>query len=152
MENTFENTIRQLNSLIATSSDSAKSYINSANHVSDISVKTVLMKISAERYSYKDALAALIITMGGKTKEPGGAGNVIHRSWSDIRSVFSDGTDKSAITSCISADESILKIYKEAMGADYLTDNARQLIKSQLDGVEGALNELKDAAGMGNQL
>ena len=143
MENSNEKTIDILNHLIAIAEDGKDGYKNAASDVKDAVVKDIFEKYSHQRSNYIVRLQEQVTRLGGIAEQSGGPLGALHRTWMDMKSVFTSGDTNAIIKACITGEEAAVKNYKDALKNESITGYVKLVLEEQLYGIEAAINEIK---------
>lgn len=143
MENNNKKLIDKLNHLIAIANDGKYGYKTAAEEVEDVTLKQLFIQYSAERETYAEELKSRVASFGNSFQKGGGPLGALHRTWIDIKSTLTSGDREAILKACITGEEAAVKAYREALDEDYIDSITRQVITTQLSGVEAALNSIR---------
>lgn len=143
MENTNQKVIDTLNHLIAIAYDGKNGYTNAADAVKEEGMRNSFEHFSQERENYIIQLQQQVIRLGGEAQDNGGPLGALHRTWIDMKSIFTSGDKDAIVNACITGEETAIKEYKDALEEPYISGNIRQLISEQLRGIESALTRIR---------
>ena len=143
MENNNKKITDKLNHLISIANDGKYGYKTAAEDVEDVTLKQLFMQYSTEREAYAEELKSRVASFGNSSDKGGGPLGALHRTWIDLKSTISSGDREAILKACIIGEEAAVKAYKEALDDDYIDSNIRQIITTQLSGVEAALNSIR---------
>ncbi|MGE5424158.1 MAG: ferritin-like domain-containing protein [Syntrophothermus sp.] len=143
MENSNQKVIDTLNHLIAIAYDGKNGYMNAAESVKEEGMRNTFEHFSQERENFIIQLQQQVIRLGGEAQDNGGPLGAIHRTWMDMKSIFTSGDKDSIVSACITGEETAIKEYRESLEEPYITGNVKQLIAEQLRGIESALSRIR---------
>lgn len=143
MENTNQKVIDTLNHLIAIAYDGKNGYMNAAESVKEEGIRNSFEHFSQERENYIIQLQQQVIRLGGEAQDNGGPLGALHRTWMDMKSIFTSGDKDAIVNACITGEETAIKEYRDALEEPYITGNIKQLLAEQLRGVESALARVR---------
>lgn len=143
MENNNEKVIHSLNHLIAIANDGKYGYKTASEDVEDVTLKQLFMQYSEERDAYSKELKSRVASLGNSSDAEGGPLGALHRTWIDLKSTLTSGNREAILKACITGEEAAVKEYKEALENDYFDSNIRQIITTQISGIEAALNSIR---------
>ena len=147
MENSNQEIIDKLNHLISIAADGKQGYENAAKDVEDEGMKLSFQLFSEERGEYVKQLQQEVTMLGGKAEDDeGGPVGRLHRTWMDLKSVFTSGDREAIIKACTTGEEAAIKEYTEALATSYITGPLHQLISKQRQGIQNALATIKEHA------
>ncbi len=143
MENNNKKLIAKLNHLISIANDGKYGYKTAAEDVEDVTLKQLFMQYSAEREIYAEELKSRVASFGSSPDDGGGPLGTLHRTWIDIKSTLTSKDREAILKACVTGEEAAVNAYREALDEEYIDSNVRQIITTQLSGVEAALNSIR---------
>ena len=152
MENNNKKLIDKLNHLVSIANDGKYGYKTAAENVEDITLKQLFLQYSAEREAYAEELKNRVASLGGSSDEGGGPLGALHRTWIDLKAILTSGDREAILKACVTGEEAAVKAYGEALDESYLDSNIRQVITTQLSGIEAALNSIRSLVAVGKDL
>ncbi len=135
--------MKTLNHLISIANDGKTGYKTAAEDVEDVMLKHLFMQYSAEREVYAEELKSIVAGFDTISYEEGGHLGALHRTWIDLKSTLTLGDRDAILKACITGEEVAVKAYREALTYELIDRNIRQIITTQLSGVEAALNSVR---------
>lgn len=96
------------------------------------------------RYNFAKQLISVIEKMGGTPIEEGSTKAKLHRSWIDLKTIFSSDNEESIIKECIRGEEAIIEEYNDfikQMSSDEY--GLTKIIESHLGSILSAITALK---------
>jgi len=142
MENN-EKIISKLNHLVSMANDGKYGYENAAKDVKDVSLQQMFTQYSNERGRYAEELKNEVASLGGSPDKGGRPLGALHRTWMDIKSAITSGDREAIVSACVTGEEAAVKAYHDVLDDTTLTGNTRQLVSSQLGGIQAALNSIR---------
>ena len=152
MENNNKKITDKLNHLISIANDGKYGYKTAAEDVEDVTLKQLFMQYSTEREAYAEELKSRVASFGNSSDEGGGPLGALHRTWIDLKSTIISGDREAILKACITGEEAAVKAYKEVLDDNYIDSNIRQIITTQLSGVEAALNSIRSLVAVAKNL
>ncbi len=144
MENNNKKLVDKLNHLISIANDGKYGYKTAAEEVDDVTLKQLFTQYSAERETYAEELKRRVASLGNSSDEEGGGPlGALHRTWIDLKSTLTSGDREAILKACVTGEEAAVKAYRKAIDEDYIDSNIRQVLTTQLSGVEAALNSIR---------
>lgn len=143
METSTKKITDTLNHLIAIAEDGKEGYKNAAKDVEDLSVKTVFEKYSNQRAMYIMRLQEQVNKLGASASDSGGPLGALHRTWMDMKSIFTSGDRNAIINACVTGEEAAVKNYQEALKDEPINGDLKVMLTEQLAGIEHAIIEIK---------
>ncbi len=135
--------VKTLNHLISIANDGKTGYKTAAEDVEDIPLKHLFIKYSAEREVYAEELKSIFAGFDTISYEEGGPLGALHRTWIDLKSTLTSGDRDAILKACVTGDEAAVKAYREALDDELINENIRQIVTTQLSGIEAALNSVR---------
>ena len=142
MENN-EKIISKLNHLVSMANDGKYGYENAAKDVKDVGLQQMFTQYSNERGRYAEDLKNEVAALGGSPDKGGGPLGALHRTWMDIKSAITSGDREAIVAACVTGEEAAVKAYTDVLDDTMLTGNTRQLVTSQLGGIQAALSSIR---------
>jgi len=136
-------TISSLNNLIQISNDGVKGYTESAQHVEDSQLKALFTRRSQEISTYVAELQGLVVSLGGKPREPSTLGGILHRVWIDLKTVITSNDNLAILNEIERGEDVALRAYTKAAEQEDLLPHIRSVILRQLSGVQRNHDEIK---------
>jgi uncharacterized protein (TIGR02284 family) len=130
-----EHDVKVLNSLIATTIDSALGYEESADVVSNPQFSSEFRRYAQERRQVAETLRAEVRRLGGTPEEDGTIKAAAHRRWLDFRSAISGGSDEAVISEVRNGETYINEKYEAALKDDALSPETRAVIAQGYESV-----------------
>ena len=143
MANSNKKIIDTLNHLIAIAEDGREGYKNAADDVKDTTMKHIFKKYVTQRTQFITQLQNQVQNLGGSPEHNGGPLGVLHRTWMDMKAVFTSGDKNAIIKACITGELTAVKIYQEAINNEIIDGNLRAILAEQLAGIDHAMREIK---------
>jgi len=125
-----EHDIKQMNTLIAVTLDSAKGYADAANSAKGSRFATLFRERGAHRHQIVERLRTRVKDLGGEPAEHGAAIAGERRGFADLGRKMS-GNDTSVIAEVKSAEDHVMEIYQKIVLDEELSDPVRAAIESE---------------------
>ena len=123
--------IKVLNSLIATTIDSANGFEQSADVARGGRFEALFGEFATERRKLVTTLQDAVRTIGGTPNDDGSLKADLHRRWIDLRAaVTGTGGDKAVIEEVERGEDYIKAKYEAAIADDKLSANALEVIRT----------------------
>jgi uncharacterized protein (TIGR02284 family) len=140
---TREEVVSDLNNLVELVNDGKEGYQHAAAKTDAPELKALFLKLSGERIVYAEELKEHILTHGGETdNEEGGVLGGLHRGWISIKELFTANDNAALLEAITTGEKAAIAKYDYADHADHLG-----LLKSQREGIQTALNDIKHMKG-----
>jgi len=140
----YKELVGKLNTLLKRCYDSEKGYQQTAKKIANPALQQLLSTISDERRQYGHELKTEINRLGGEPDTGSSVKGDLHRTWINIKSAFSGGSEESILEECIRGEESMVNDYQAALKIDGIPIETQTLINAQLEGVHNDLNRMRN--------
>lgn len=141
---TNEKVIDRVNKLIGIAADGKQGYTNAAEEVKDTAMKASFLRFSQQRLQYVRTLQHQVTLHGGKAEDDGGdTRGMLHRTWMDMKAVFTSGSKDAIIKACTTGEEAAIKEYDAALAEPYITGEVQRILVEQKQGIQDALTTIK---------
>lgn len=146
--NNTEEIIETLNDLLKINHDRADGYEKAANGLdaTDVDLKAMFLQMSNDSKGYSSELVNKINSLGGEASSDNTVSGTIHRTWMQVKNMFTGSDRTSILESCEFGEDAAQKAYKEALETDddvALDADTRQLIMDQKDKLKTAHDTVK---------
>ena len=140
---TNDDVISTLNNLIETCKDGQDGFKQSAEGVTDSSLKSLFYELGQQRAQFAGELQTLVRELGGDPEKSGSVTGSLHRGWINIKSAVT-GQDNGAILNEAERGEDVAKkAYKDALDQN-LPANVRNVVQTQYSKVQTAHDKVRD--------
>ncbi|MCG9791435.1 ferritin-like domain-containing protein [Flavobacterium algicola] len=146
MENIAEKdqkTINILETLIIILDDGKLGYTNAAEDVDDAQTKIDFLGFAKERSMFIVELQNEIHKLGKSTATEGGPMGALHRTWIDIKSLFTGGDRDAIINACITGERAAIEEYEQALKEKHFNPMLRPIILDQLASIKETLSKIE---------
>ena len=99
--------------------------------------------MASESGQYKQALTALVSSLGGKPESGTTASGKIYRAWMDVKATFSGHSRKSILENCEFGEDAAQKAYRTALQDDGLPASAREVVMQQQQALKLSHDKIK---------
>jgi len=140
--------IHVLNSLIKTTLDSRKGFIDAAEDAETTRFKTLFSDFAQDRADTAALLQAEVRRLGGNPEDDSSFIAAAHRTFMNLRELFSARDDKAIIAEVERGEDYIKAKYEEALRDDQLSPSSRSVIERAFQSVRAGhdrASELKHA-------
>lgn len=133
----------KLNSLLQRIHDGEKGYKKASTHTDHQFLKNYFEKKSKERENFSHELNTVISTLDVHDDSNGSTAGVAHRTWMDIKALFSFNSDDSMLEEAISGEKVLLEAYKDILDESLIPMNIRAVLLKHKDAIENDLRIIK---------
>lgn len=153
MNDNTESTIETMNDLVKINYDRVKGYEKASEELksTDVDLHTMFLKMASDSKEHIARLKERVLALGGEPDNDSSISGDIHRTWMDIKNVFTGHDRTSILESCEFGEDAILKAYKEALEDDDLDAASRTLISDQRNELKGSHDTVKRYRDMHKQ-
>lgn len=136
--------VSDLKGLINILNDGKLGFKEAMGNVESESLKSTFLDLSNQRYGYAEALKEHILEHGAEsTNEEGGVLGALHRTWLDIKDVFTSKDDSAILEAITTGEQAALAKYDEVL--ENYRDHADHyaLLSKQREGIAEALSKIE---------
>ena len=140
--------IHVLNSLIKTTLDSRKGFLDAADDAEATHFKTLFSDFAQDRSDTAALLQAEVRRLGGNPEDDSSFIAAAHRTFMNLRELFSARDDKAIIAEVERGEDYIKAKYEETLRDDQLSPSSRSVIERAFQSVRAGhdrASELKHA-------
>jgi uncharacterized protein (TIGR02284 family) len=147
MKSFNQNISHSVYNLIAVLEDAKKGYLLASEKIKDNILSLLMEGYGYQRGRYSSELRKFINSIGTAYPVDQFTLSLLQRTWMDLKCTFKYGKKEQIIESCIKAEETALKNYRQAI--DQLEDNfeLRLILQQQANGIKTVLNTIKEYSG-----
>lgn len=142
MDSFTEKVAERLNELIEKNIDATKGFDKAAENASSSELKNYFSTKSEERQNFATQLKTIVGITGEEIEDSGSLTGTAHRTWMDIKSLFSSDNDESMLEEAITGEKAAVDEYKEIL-EEPLPLGAKEVLQRQLARIESGLNRIK---------
>ncbi|MFL0353703.1 PA2169 family four-helix-bundle protein [Xanthomarina sp. GH4-25] len=133
----------KLNALLEKNYDAEKGYKKAAENTKNSALKNYFNRKAAERYDFGHQLKSEIRNFGENPKESGSATGTAHRTWMDVKALFSTDNEESMLEEAIRGEKASVEEYNEVLKEASLPTSTRDLVLNQKNTISQELNTIK---------
>ncbi|MBM1104586.1 PA2169 family four-helix-bundle protein [Aurantibacter crassamenti] len=133
----------KLNNLLEKTYDAEKGYKKAAENTKHAHLKNYFERKSQERYNFGHELKSEIKTFGQETDKGGSLTGAAHRTWMDVKAMFSADNDESMLEEAIRGEKSSLEEYSDVLNETTLPSSTASILLKQKNIIAGGLNTIK---------
>ncbi|MBS9464276.1 PA2169 family four-helix-bundle protein [Flagellimonas sp. 389] len=142
MNSFTENVAERLNELIEKNIDATKGFSKAAENASSSELKNYFSTKSEERQNFVAQLETIVGRTGEEVEDSGSLTGTAHRTWMDVKSLFSSDNDEAMLEAAITGEKAAVDEYKEILD-EPLPMEAKEVLQRQLSRIESGLNRIK---------
>lgn len=133
----------KLNNLLEKIQDGEKGFQKASEHTDHIFLKKYFEKKSKERYDFGNELNIEFRMFGLRDDTNGSIAGAAHRTWMDIKALFSVDNEQSMLEAAITGEKAALEDYNEILNQSSLPLRTRALLLKQKEAIENDLRVIK---------
>ncbi|MBP0903679.1 PA2169 family four-helix-bundle protein [Mariniflexile gromovii] len=142
---TYTETIsKKLNALLEKTKDAEKGFKTAAENTNNTYLKQYFERKSKERYHFGYELNNEIRSFGERADNSGSITGVAHRTWMDIKALFSLDNDESMLEESIRGERAAVQEYKDVLNETSLPISTHTILLKQQDAIESDLRTIKN--------
>lgn len=142
MESKNKEVVEVLNELLERNYDAEKGYKKAAEDIDNSLLKDFFKEYSGQRYNFGHEIKEEIRSMGGDPDKGSSITADLHRTWIDVKSLVTGKDTEAVIKECLRGETTALEDYEEALRRTDLPTKTREVVKSQHDKIQSAINRL----------
>lgn len=135
--------VDQLEEILEKNRDAEKGYAKAADNADSASLRAYFQQKSHERKSFNDELKRELVSNYNEIDDDGSFTGTIHRTWMDIKALFSADNDESMLEEAIRGDKAAVEEYEEVLEDTTIPARLATLIRNQQMKLRTDLNKIK---------
>ncbi len=142
MENYTEKIEKRVKELVEKNIDAHKGFEKGSENAEPIGLKTYFKGRATERAEFISELRKEAATYGLNVSTDGSVAGDAHRTWMDMKALFSSDKAESMLEEAIRGEKAALKEYDEVLSED-LPASTRSIVAKQRSSIAQTLNQVK---------
>ncbi|WP_458627171.1 ferritin-like domain-containing protein [Winogradskyella sp. PC D3.3] len=143
METYTEKIGSKLNNLLEKNYDAEKGYHKAAENTEHLGLKTFFGRKAQERKAFGHDLKTEIKAYGQDVDKGGSFTGVAHRTWMDVKALFSADNAESMLEEAIRGEKASVEAYKDVLQETALPESTKSILLTQKSQIETDLFEVK---------
>ena len=143
MSNYTEHVGEKLNDLLEKTYDAEKGFKKAAEHVDNAALKSYFKQKAEERYDFGHELKSELRGFNQDIDKGGSIAGSAHRTWMDIKALFSSENEESMLEEAIRGEKSAIDEYCEVINEMSLPIRTKSILESQKNKIENGLSRIK---------
>jgi len=135
------NTTKTLNHLIEICKDGQDGFRESGENTKHSELTTLFGNYSQQRATFAAELHELVNELGEEAETTGSTAAAAHRSWIDLKSAITNGSDHAILTECERGENFAVSAYRNALEEE-LPPHIRSVVALQSAGVQLAHDDV----------
>lgn len=133
----------QLNSLLEKTYDAEKGFKKAAENAKETRLKGYFERKSKERRDFGHQLKTELIGFGQKPDKNGSATGTLHRTWMDVKALFSSDSDEAMLNEAITGEKAAIEEYADVLKETSLPPSTIDLLTKQKYAISEDLDTIK---------
>lgn len=133
----------KLNSILEKTYDAEKGFKKAAENVENKALKNYFKSKAQERYNFGHELKSEIRTFGEDIDKGGSLVGSAHRTWMDIKAMFSFDDEESMLEEAIRGEKTAVEEYQDVLNETSLPSQTKAILESQKNKIESGLQNIK---------
>ena len=134
---------KQLNELLERTYDAEKGFKNAAENVDHAALKSYFQQKAQERYNFGHELKSELASFGQEVDKGGSAKGTLHRTWMDVKALFSGDNEESMLEEAIRGEKAAVEEYNDVLTETSLPSSTKTLLTSQKSTIESGLSNIQ---------
>ena len=137
--------IENLTHLLAIANDGKEGYKNAAENADAAELKALFTTYSIQRAEFEMELKSTIRQHGGDAdNEKGGPLGTLHRTWIDIKTVFTTNDNHAVIDAVITGEKAAVEAYDKVLSDENMGYGLRQMLIAQREDINECLKNVQN--------
>ncbi len=133
----------RLNDLLGKTYDAEKGFKKAAENAKEARLIGYFVRKSKERSDFGDKLKSEMANFGQKPSNGGSAAGAAHRTWLDVKALFSSDNDESMLVEAIRGEKAAVKEYESVLMETSLPPTTSDLLIKQMHTISQDLETIK---------
>lgn len=133
----------KLNNLLEKTYDAEKGFKKAAENVDNSALKSYFNQKAQERYSFGHELKSEIKSYNQDIDKGGSLIGGAHRTWMDIKALFSADDEESMLDEAIRGEKTAIKEYESVLTEISLPTSTKSILSSQKNKIQMGLSRIK---------
>ncbi|MBP2830733.1 PA2169 family four-helix-bundle protein [Aquimarina sp. U1-2] len=133
----------KLNDLLEKTYDAEKGFKKAAENVDHAGLKNYFNRKAQERYDFGHELKDEIKAFGQEVDKGGSITGSAHRTWMDIKAVFSSDNEESMLEEAIRGEEASIEEYNDVLSETTLPTSTQTILMQQKNRIMEGLSSIR---------
>lgn len=142
-EKSHDNLVSNLQGLLEKNYDAEKGFKNALENAKDTRLKSYLKQQAAQRARFATELDNEIRSLNETPKESGSVTGTLHRTWMDVKNVFSGDNDEAVLEECIRGEKASVHAYEETLKENSFPPAIAGKLERQASEIKETLSSVK---------
>lgn len=133
----------KLNDLLEKTYDAEKGFKKAAENADHTSLKSYFERKAKERYGFGHELKEEIRQFGQEVERGGSATGAMHRTWMDVKALFSADDAESMLEEAIRGEKAAIEEYNDVLEDTTLPPSTQRILVEQKNKISNGLATIK---------
>jgi len=133
----------RLNDLLKKTYDAEKGFKKAAENIDNSALKTYFKQKAQERYDFGHELKSELKTFNQDIDKGGSVTGAAHRTWMDVKALFSSENEESMLEEAIRGEKSAINEYSQVINETSLPSSTKSILESQKNKIQNGLSRIK---------
>ena len=133
----------KLNDILEKNYDAENGYKKAANNAKNEALKNFFKTKAQQRSNFKSELKSEVAAYGQKFETSGSLTGKAHRTWMDVKALFSSDNDETMLEEAIRGEKASVKEYNEVLKETSLPPSTQNMLLHQKNQIEKSLSTIK---------
>ncbi|WP_228852126.1 ferritin-like domain-containing protein [Aegicerativicinus sediminis] len=138
-----ENVGNKLNELLERTYDAEKGFKKAAENADNSALQSYFNQKAQERYDFGHELKSEIRSFGQEVEKGGSITGSLHRTWMDVKSLFSADDAESMLEEAIRGEKAALDEYDDVLEEASLPLSTKNVLMSQRNKISSGLSKIR---------
>lgn len=134
---------KKLNALLEKNYDGEKGYNKAAENTDHAGLKSFFSRKAQERRTFGHDLKTEIRTFGQEVDKGGSITGAAHRTWMDVKALFSADDAESMLEEAIRGEKAAVEEYDDVLQETSLPSSTKSILISQKNQIQSDLSQVK---------
>ena len=135
--------IHSLQELLEKNYDAEKGYKKVLEEADSENLKEFLMKQAVRRNRFATEIHKAIRALNAEPKEKGSATADLHRTWIDLKTLFTKDDDEAVLEECLRGEKASLKEYEKKLEKTAFSPETKAMLEKQLQEIRTTVSEIQ---------
>ena len=142
MSTVHENIVDRLEEILEKNRDAEKGYAKAAENAKSPGLKSYFQSKSSERKDFNAMLKSKMVTAYDKIDDGGSFSGTVHRTWMDVKALFSGDNDEAMLEEAIRGEKASLEEYTDVLKDSALPFTTTQVLNKHKRAIEKDLSTI----------
>ncbi|WP_372919090.1 PA2169 family four-helix-bundle protein [Salegentibacter sp.] len=142
-EKSHDERINSLQELLEKNYDAEKGYKKVLEEADSPNLKAFLKQQAVMRNRFATEIHTAIRALNAEPKEKGSTTGDLHRTWIDLKTLFTKNDDEAVLEECLRGEKASLKEYEEKLKETTFSPETEAVLKKHLQEIRTTVSEIK---------